>query len=81
MGGQAVPHFDYCMAPYVQKTYDKEYKKAYSVYNELKGTDVGASEYAEKKALESTNKETYQAMEALVHNFNTLHSRAGAQVN
>ena len=25
-------------------------------------------------------RETYQAMEALVHNLNTMHSRAGAQV-
>lgn len=33
-----------------------------------------------KKALEFTNKDTHQAMEALVHNLNTMHSRAGAQV-
>ncbi len=33
-----------------------------------------------KKALEKTDKRTYQAMEAFVHNLNTMHSRAGAQV-
>ena len=33
-----------------------------------------------KKALKKTEKETYQAMEALVHNLNSMHSRAGAQV-
>lgn len=32
------------------------------------------------KALDKTNKESYQAMEAFVHNLNTMHSRAGAQV-
>jgi len=33
-----------------------------------------------EKALEKTNRITYQAMEAFVHNLNTMHSRAGAQV-
>ena len=33
-----------------------------------------------KKALEKTENKTYQAMEAFVHNLNTMHSRAGAQV-
>ena len=32
------------------------------------------------KALEKTDRITYQAMEAFVHNLNTMHSRAGAQV-
>ena len=30
-----------------------------------------------RKALKKTEKETYQAMEALVHNLNSMHSRAG----
>lgn len=34
---------------------------------------------ARKRAIELTNKETYQAMEGFVHNLNTMHSRAGAQ--
>ena len=33
-----------------------------------------------KKAIDKTDKKTYQAMEAFVHNLNTMHSRAGAQV-
>ena len=33
-----------------------------------------------EKAIEKTNRITYQAMEAFVHNLNTMHSRAGAQV-
>ncbi len=32
------------------------------------------------KALIKTNRITYQAMEAFIHNLNTMHSRAGAQV-
>ena len=33
-----------------------------------------------EKSLQKTEKRTYQAMEAFVHNLNTMHSRAGAQV-
>lgn len=36
--------------------------------------------FALKHALPETDRTTYQAMEALVHNLNTMHSRAGAQV-
>ncbi len=32
------------------------------------------------KAMAKTNRITYQAMEAFIHNLNTMHSRAGAQV-
>ena len=35
--------------------------------------------FSAKKATEETDKATYQAMEALMHNLNTMHSRAGAQ--
>ena len=35
--------------------------------------------FSAKKATEETDKVTYQAMEALLHNLNTMHSRAGAQ--
>jgi len=35
---------------------------------------------AYQKALAKTNRTTFQAMEAFVHNLNTMHSRAGAQV-
>ncbi len=37
-------------------------------------------EMALEKAMKKTDKRTYQAMEAFVHNLNTMHSRAGAQV-
>ena len=35
---------------------------------------------AYEKALAKTDRLTYQAMEAFIHNLNTMHSRAGAQV-
>lgn len=36
--------------------------------------------FAKEHAFSETNRSTYQAMEALIHNLNTMHSRAGAQV-
>ena len=37
-------------------------------------------EFAKRNAYIETEKNTYQAMEAFVHNLNTMHSRAGAQI-
>ena len=51
------------------KTFYKESKEVRSVF-------VAAYE----TALSKTDRQTYQAMEAFVHNLNTMHSRAGAQV-
>lgn len=39
-----------------------------------------AQNFSREQALEETDRATYQAMEALIHNLNTMHSRAGAQV-
>ena len=39
-----------------------------------------AHDYAMRTAWSDTNDATYQAMEALIHNLNTMNSRAGAQV-
>ena len=36
-------------------------------------------DFARAHALKETDRETYQAMEALIHNLNSMHSRAGAQ--
>lgn len=41
---------------------------------------IRAQKFAAKYALEETERACYQAMEALVHNLNTMHSRAGAQI-
>lgn len=37
-------------------------------------------EFAYEEALNETDKKTFQAMEGFIHNLNTMHSRAGAQV-
>ncbi len=39
-----------------------------------------SQEFAAENAGKETERNTYQAMEALVHNLNTMHSRAGAQI-
>ena len=38
-----------------------------------------AQKFAHQRAVKETDRATYQAMEALIHNLNTMHSRAGAQ--
>ena len=60
-------------------TYDKAEKKAFldagiedEVFAKIKMLTA-------KRTLAETDKATYQAMEALLHNLNTMHSRAGAQ--
>ncbi|NLJ78026.1 MAG: anaerobic ribonucleoside triphosphate reductase [Tissierellia bacterium] len=61
-----------------------EYMHKESVYlNELlDDTDLvqRIQEFAERNAYRDTDRATYQAMEALIHNLNTMHSRAGAQI-
>lgn len=37
-------------------------------------------DFALRTAYKDTDEKTYQAMEALIHNLNTMHSRAGAQI-
>ena len=37
-------------------------------------------DFAQRRSWQETDKATYQAMEALIHNLNTMNSRAGAQV-
>ncbi len=37
-------------------------------------------DFAEREAYKETDKACFQAMEALIHNLNTMHSRAGAQI-
>ena len=61
-----------------------EYKAAEAVLLAEMGLDSAAIEriqsFAQKKATEETDRATFQAMEALIHNLNTMNSRAGAQV-
>lgn len=57
---------------------DEEYKLLSPVFDAevLKK----AQRFSLEQALSETDRATYQAMEALIHNLNTMHSRAGAQV-
>ena len=61
-----------------------EYREKEAEYlNELLNNEElvkKAQNFAEKNAYKDTDKKTYQAMKALVHNLNTMHSRAGAQI-
>jgi ribonucleoside-triphosphate reductase len=62
------------------KAYNKAEEKLMS---ELKVNDSDykkIKKFASEHALEETDKATHQAMEAIIHNLNTMHSRAGAQV-
>lgn len=56
---------------------EKEYLN--SIFED-KAVILKMQEFALKKAETETDRKTYQAMEAFVHNLNTMHSRAGAQI-
>ena len=60
-----------------------EYEAAIRASLKDAGVDEKATEkicaYAKKQATDDTDRATFQAMEALIHNLNTMHSRAGAQ--
>ena len=76
-GGQSVVDFDYAMADGVRCTYEKYLKEAHDICSKLNKVDGNwIMDYAYNK----TVRDTYQAMEGLIHNLNTMHSRAGAQV-
>ena len=61
---------------------------AYQTAQAKRLTDLGISadtadrlqSFAQRRAVSETDRATYQAMEALIHNLNTMNSRAGAQV-
>ncbi|SEN76559.1 ribonucleoside-triphosphate reductase class III catalytic subunit [Mesobacillus persicus] len=73
-GGQSFQAFDFDLAPYVNKTFEKE-------LDTLKSYDLPISEERMKEiAWDETDKQCYQASEAFIHNLNTMHSRSGGQV-
>lgn len=63
---------------------NQEYMKLEKRYLSDHIIDSSAIEKAQRFSIEhsltETNRRTYQAMEALIHNLNTMHSRAGAQI-
>lgn len=94
-GGQAIPAFDFYMAPYVRITFKEELKKLETVNNIdlseaydapyddflIKSLDgMNGWERMVQHAMNETVRRVHQSMEAFVHNLNTIHSRGGNQV-
>ena len=87
-GGQSIVDFDYAMGDGVKLTYERYLKEAEEMMGGRNPSAADAApplsgaarDQAEKWAWEKTKRDTYQAMEGLIHNLNTMHSRAGAQV-
>lgn len=94
-GGQAIPAFDFYLAPFVRKTFIEEIK----VLGQLYGKDLSAlfdtpiDDYISRNldglegeqrivqhAINKTVGRVHQSMEAFIHNMNTIHSRGGNQV-
>ena len=94
-GGQAIPAFDYYLAPYVRNTYIEEIKKLMEFTNEdytnLFNAEINdyikqpldsfiGTDRVKQQAINKTVDRVHQSMEAFIHNMNTIHSRGGNQV-
>ena len=94
-GGQAIPAFDFYLAPYVRTSFVEELKSLEKVTGRDLGAlyDIKLSDYVRKPldglegddrllqhAVNQTVARVHQAMEAFIHNMNTIHSRGGNQV-
>ena len=94
-GGQAIPAFDFYLAPFVRSTFIEEVKNVENMtgedYSHLYEKEVDdfltrsldgltGEERALQHAMNRTVSRVHQAMEAFIHNMNTIHSRGGNQV-
>jgi ribonucleoside-triphosphate reductase len=94
-GGQAIPAFDFYLAPYVRKSFIEEVKVLEDLnaedYSELYNSEIedfidtpltglAGRERIKQHAINKTVERVHQAMEAFIHNMNTIHSRGGNQV-
>lgn len=93
-GGVSATHLDWTMVPYVRKSFAKhfrdgvKYLQPWDDYNrvpsELSFDDIEANDSHNNKAyhyaIDTTEKEIYQAVEGMYHNLNTLQSRSGNQL-
>ena len=94
-GGQAIPAFDFYLAPYVRSSFVEEVKNIekfdgqdHSDMYELELDDylmkpldnLEGNERVLQHAINRTVARVHQAMEAFIHNMNTIHSRGGNQV-
>ncbi|MBA9086558.1 ribonucleoside-triphosphate reductase [Fontibacillus solani] len=91
-GGVSANKLDYDLAPYVAKSFNKYFRKGLGYFeegdieSEYGEVSMGRSDLAElypksfTYALKETEAETLQASESLIHNLNTMSSRAGGQI-
>lgn len=94
-GGQAIPAFDFYLAPYVRSSYIEEVNNIsrFVGKNLSHLHNVEIKDYLQKDldglegddrfvqhAVNNTVARVHQAMEAFIHNMNTIHSRGGNQV-
>ena len=94
-GGQAIPAFDFYLAPYVRKSFIEEVKVLEDLnaedYSELYDCEIEdfietpltglvGRERIRQHAINKTVERVHQSMEAFIHNMNTIHSRGGNQV-
>ncbi len=94
-GGQAIPAFDFYLAPFVRMTFQEELKSLEELYgksyehlydielNDYLRRDLGGLQGDDRvvqHAMNRTVARVHQAMEAFIHNMNTIHSRGGNQV-
>jgi len=94
-GGQAIPAFDFYLAPFVRLSYIEELKALEDLYGQsfkhlydeplvdyLKQDLNGLTgdDRVRQHAINKTVGRVHQAMEAFIHNMNTIHSRGGNQV-
>ncbi|EOS54835.1 anaerobic ribonucleoside triphosphate reductase [Paenibacillus barengoltzii] len=91
-GGVSANKLDFDLAPYVAKSFAKYFRKGLDYFEEGNANadfgDITMSRSDLKKqypkafsyALKETKSETFQAAESLIHNLNTMSSRAGGQI-
>ena len=94
-GGQAIPAFDFYMAPFVRRSFQEELDKIGEIngedYSRLYNTEIDdyirrdligiqGDDRVIQHAINMTVSRVHQSMEAFVHNMNSIHSRGGNQV-
>ena len=94
-GGQAIPAFDFYMAPFVRRSFQEELDKIGEIngedYSRLYNTPIDdylrrdligiqGDDRVIQHAINMTVSRVHQSMEAFVHNMNSIHSRGGNQV-
>ncbi len=72
--------YDTCLSDEVQSLIKAKVLEALKKYDTDELDVTKNVDYIMSEAIKLTERETYQAMEALIHNLNSMQSRAGAQV-